>query len=174
MRHSEKRSRLWRRVGFWVGVVVLMVPAFAVVSRIDRLAGLGGLGLVTFAATFGAAWMQHTERSRILVDEFSAALTDEGISDKECAHLMDVPQSVLSEWRGGTKQLSLARAASLPDRFWVAFCRRVIARWGGGKVEVLDTPVAELVALIRASLLPKRMASMTLEAPAKSDTKGVA
>jgi hypothetical protein len=152
MRHSEKRSRLWRRVGFGVGVVVLMVPAFAVVSRIDRLAGLGGLGLVTFAATFGAA----------------------GISDKECAHLMDVPQSVLSEWRGGTKQLSLARAASLPDRFWVAFCRRVITRWGGGKVEVLDTPVAELVALIRASLLPKRMASMTLEAPAKSDTKGVA
>jgi hypothetical protein len=180
MTHSDKRSRMWGRVGVVVGVVVFVVPAVLLLSWTERMFGLGGLGLVTFAATFGAAWMHHTERSRILVDEFFAALADEHISDKEAAHAMDVPQSVLSEWRTGTKQLSLPRAASLRDSFWVTFCRRVIRRWGGGRVEVLDGTVAELVRLLqplpellRVEIGPKRMAAMTMDQP-KSDTKGAA
>jgi hypothetical protein len=82
---------------------------------------------------------------------------------------MDVPQSVLSEWRSGTKQLSLSRAASLRDAFWVNFCRRVIQRWGGGRVEVLDGAVADLVRLLqplpellRAEIGQKRMAKAEL------------
>jgi hypothetical protein len=168
MTHSDKRSRMWGRVGFWVGVVVLTIPAMAVMARLERWFGLNAVGLATFAAG-GGAWLCHSERSRILVAEFFAALSDEGISDKEAAHAMDVPQSVLSEWRSGTKQLSLSRAASLRDAFWVNFCRRVIQRWGGGRVEVLDGAVADLVRLLqplpellRAEIGPKRMAKAEL------------
>jgi transcriptional regulator with XRE-family HTH domain len=168
MTHSDKTSRLWGRVGFWVGVVVFMVPAIAVMARIQRWFGINAVGLVTFAAVAGA-WLCHSERSRILVEEFFAALTDEGISDKDAAHEMGVTQSVLSEWRSGTKQLSLSRAASLRDGFWVTFCRRVITRWGGGRVEVLDGAVADLVRLLqplpellRAEIGQKRMAKAEL------------
>jgi hypothetical protein len=169
MTHSDKTSRLWGRVGVWVGLVVLLVPALAVMARVDRVFGLGVLGIVTFAATFGAAWMHHSDRSRILVNEFFAALSDEGISDKDAAHEMAIPQSVLSEWRSGTKQLSLSRAASLRDGFWVTFCRRVIQKWGGGRVEVLDGAVADLVRLLQPlpELLraegPKRMAKAEMD-----------
>jgi hypothetical protein len=168
MSHSDKTSRLWGRVGFWVGVVVFLIPAIAIVARLERWLGLNAVGLMTFAAG-GGLWMCHSERSRILVTEFFAALADESISDKEAAHTMDVPQSVLSEWRSGTKQLSLSRAASLRDGFWVTFCRRVITRWGGGRVEVLDGAVADLVRLLqplpellRAEIGQKRMAKAEL------------
>jgi hypothetical protein len=147
------------------GVVFLL--AFALMNRIGHAFGAPVVALIGLASGFGV-WIAHTERSAIFAEMFRRALSDAGIVMKEAAAVMGCGYSVLSEGLNGSEQLSLSRAASLPDDFWVSFAKRVLSECAHERLQIVEKPVAELVRavehqneLLAALVNPKpRMAKM--------------
>jgi hypothetical protein len=125
-------------------VGVLFLPAFALLTRLEHALGAPAVAFVGLAALLGV-WLTHTERSAIFAEMFRRALSDAGMPIKEAAAVMGCIYSVLSEGLNGSEQLSLSRAASLPDDFWVSFARRVLAECAHERLQIVERPVAELV-----------------------------
>jgi hypothetical protein len=91
-------------------------------------------------------WKQHTTRSQQRAEDTVHALRAAGLSHKEAAIIMRIPEPKLSEQLTGDLMLSAWREAELPDRFQVELAKRILARCGQDKYVVVE--VGELTALI--------------------------
>ena len=133
-------------------LAVLFVFAYVGFAILSRRFGAGA----TFAATalFAglAAWLA-TPESRTVCEDFSWALRDARLSQKEAAITMGIATDQLSRQLSGLEQLSLSRAASLPPTFWAAFAKLRLQRVGGYTV-LEDGAVTELVHAVRALRQP--------------------
>lgn len=97
-----------------------------------------------------AMWREHTPESRLLAEDISAALDVVGPKHGSLAAIIfDAKESTalprLSRALSIGEPLNIYRLAVLGPEFWIAFCTRVIRRYGG---EVF-TP--EQVALLRGA-----------------------
>jgi hypothetical protein len=104
-----------------------------------------------FLSPSAMAW-SPTDRARAFAADVKEALRISGIGQKEAALTMDIPESLLSEWLSGQKQISGSRLAELPESFHDEL-RDLQADRAGEVVLRRD-----LVTLLRgAAALPKRM-----------------
>jgi transcriptional regulator with XRE-family HTH domain len=133
-----------RRILFIVAVLVLMVPAVAIMSRIERFFGVQAVAAVTAIAA-GGAWLAHTDRSRIVADLLRRAFSRGGLSIKEAAAMMGCSFSQLSEGLNGSEQLSFSRLAALPDAVLVDVGLALVAEFGHDRLQLVERPVADLV-----------------------------
>jgi transcriptional regulator with XRE-family HTH domain len=123
-----------RRILFIVAVLVLMVPAVAIMSRIERFFGVQAVAAVA-----------HTDRSRIVADLLRRAFSRGGLSIKEAAAMMGCSFSQLSEGLNGSEQLSFSRLAALPDAVLVDVGLALVAEFGHDRLQLVERPVADLV-----------------------------
>lgn len=115
---------------------------------------------------FGAIltpWAGHTDASRELAEDMTAALADCGLSQKTAALEMGVHPSDLNRQMAGRDPLNLWRLTSLPGAFWVAFLARRSQRIGAA----LITPDQLQLLKGAAAMGPKRMAKMLVPARAE-------
>lgn len=121
-----------RRLLFGIGLVlvalVTVALSIAVFSRIVHTAGLQWIALAMYLSSLGAAWAGHTPESRTVAEDVIGAWAEIGMSRKEAAYLMGVPEEQLSRQVNGIEMLSAYRLAQCGPRFREAYHRRQLAR----------------------------------------------
>lgn len=108
--------------------------------------------------TLSAAWHGHTDESRELARDISAALAACDLSEKAAAITMGIHPTDFSRQLAGRDPLSIWRLSALPADFWLALVGKRAARIGGA----LLTP--EQLTLLRGAAVmgPSRMKKMVL------------
>lgn len=142
-----------------VVVVAFLAALFVSVPLMGMLrdsAGREVAAIATIACAVTAAWLgRHTSRSQEMAEDFRAALRDIGMSHKEAAIAMGVPEPVLACWLSGKEQASLWRIAELGPAFDVAFAKRRIAR--SGRAQVIDSQsICDLVNAVQVLTAERR------------------
>jgi uncharacterized protein YjiS (DUF1127 family) len=148
LRNGKPLSRAGNSVPLQVVWVLAFALAYIGLAKLARFYGVEVVGLIGLAAGL-AAWLAHTDRSRVMAEDVSRALQDAGLTRDQAAREVDESPAHWSEQFAGTRMLSLWRLASLPDAFQVAFAKRVLARYAPGLIVIERGEVVELITTVR-------------------------
>jgi hypothetical protein len=113
--------------------------------------------LLLYGSFVCVAFCGHTPRSRKIADHVEGALETEQITQKAAGVDMGLsPRDAteLSKQLAGVRPLNLWRLANLPDAFWIAFAKRILASFG----YIVLAPQEREFILSAAQLGAKRMA----------------
>lgn len=116
-----------KRVLGGVGFLLVVFLAYPIALRVQAASGMPVLLLFCLAFGAMATWAGHTPETLAWVEDFVGALKDAGISQKQAAIVMEIPEPTLTNYITGKEQGSF-RIAKLGAKFRVAFGKRLIAR----------------------------------------------
>jgi hypothetical protein len=133
-----------------LGGVLGYVASMFVIATLGPQWGCG-----VIVATFAAAWVGHTERSRWMVGRLLDLAEQHFGSAKAAADHCGVPLPRWSKWRSGEEQASLSRLCELPERVWDTWRAESIESRGGvvigsGRVADMTQAVRALEAAVKA------------------------
>jgi hypothetical protein len=134
-------------------VAVFFAPPF--LFRLHDLLGTPLFALLSTGLALGGAWLGHTPETYAAAEDFRSALRDVGMSQKEAAIEMGIPEPTLANWLSGKEQAGLWRMVLLGPAFEVAYYKRRLTRTSD--VAVIDRGLlADLVGSVQALVAEQR------------------